>query len=103
MDEKIDIWSLGNNFYSLLTGHYPFYQVTQDTKEIQEKIKGHETSLIDPRFKERSFAERTLAEIIPMCWEYEPDDRVDIFELLRLLRQAVKENQRHTKHILRFD
>ena len=54
-----------------------------------------ETAFIDPRFRDRSFAESKLVDIIPLCWKYDPDDRIDIFELVRLLREAVKENEAH--------
>ena len=28
------------------------------------------------------------------CWEYEPEDRIDIFEVVDFLRKAVEENKR---------
>ena len=34
LNEKIDVWSIGNNIYSVLTGTYPFYNV-EDDKDIQ--------------------------------------------------------------------
>jgi serine/threonine protein kinase len=30
LNEKVDIFSLGNNFYSLLVGLFPFYDVEDD-------------------------------------------------------------------------
>jgi serine/threonine protein kinase len=38
IDEKIDIWSLGNNFYSILTGVYPFFNVP-DGNEIKVRTR----------------------------------------------------------------
>lgn len=115
LNEKIDIWSLGNNMYSLLTGctlfstspssdrfaHVcrfltsllcnavsPFYDTAYS--EVAKKVAANQTAFIDPRYKDRSFADAKLAEIIPMCWSYDPNDRIDIFRLVELLRTAVK-------------
>ena len=84
----------GNNLYALLTGLKPHYHVSSNSKFERMLIDG-ETAFIDPRFQDRSFAEGKLAEIIPLCWAYDPDDRIDIFELIRLLRKALKENEQH--------
>jgi hypothetical protein len=73
---------------------YTFYD-TDEGKLIHKKIKAGDTGYIDPRYKDRSFAEAKLAEIIPLCWEYDPDKRIDIFHLVELLRAAVKENKSH--------
>lgn len=60
--------------------------------EIQERVQKGETAFIDPRWKAKSFAEGALARIIPLCWKFDPSERIDIFTLVQLLRQAVKEN-----------
>ena len=95
LNEQIDIWSLGNNFYALLTGLYPFYD--GDSNRVKKLVKKGETAFIDPRYKERSFAEKSLAELIPRCWKYNPDDRITIFELVDELRSAAQENRRRQK------
>jgi Uma2 family endonuclease len=51
------------------------------------------TAFIDPRYKQRSFAESKLAEIIPQCWIYDPNQRIDIFQLVNLLRIANEVNK----------
>lgn len=53
-----------------------------------------QTAPLDPRFRDRSFGERVLMEIIPHCWKLNPDERIDIFELTDWLRRAVAEDQR---------
>ena len=32
LNEKIDVYSFGNNIYALLTGLWPFYEITSDSK-----------------------------------------------------------------------
>ena len=58
---------------------------------MQEKIIKGETAYIDPRYRTRSLAEKRLVEIMEKCWVLKPQDRIDIFEAVRLLREAVDE------------
>ncbi|CAB9500486.1 Probable serine/threonine-protein kinase [Seminavis robusta] len=92
LDEKIDIWSLGNNFYSILTGVYPFFNVEKD-RNIQQMIKDGKTAVIDPRYVDSSFAEGKLVEVIFRCFEYDPELRADINEIWQMLKDAIAENE----------
>ena len=76
--------------YSLLTGLNPFYN-SKSTKEVITQVLAGKTAYIDPRWKERSPAEATLVELIPRCFEYEPMNRISIFELVDHLKKAVSE------------
>lgn len=110
LNEKIDIWSLGNNMYSILTGceywmspiHvvgspslyvcsvFPFYEA-KDVAVVKSLVQRGETGFIDPRFFNKSIPEARLAEIIQLCWEYNIDARPDIFQLRNMLRRHVGE------------
>eukprot|EP00980_Cylindrotheca_fusiformis_P012565 scaffold3084_cov144-Cylindrotheca_fusiformis.AAC.13 len=93
LDEKIDIWSFGNNMYALLTGLWIFYE-NDDDDVIHTKLIDGKTAYIDPRYKKRSYAEQQLVKLIKQCWKYNPEDRPSIFELVDQLRKAVSENLR---------
>ena len=67
-------------------------------EETQEVIKNGTTAYIDPRYKERRYAESKLVEIIPQCWIYDPRLRIDIFRLVHVLRNAVEENNAQMSH-----
>lgn len=84
------VWFANNCALSSLFAVYPFY-TTNDVDMVQHKVKKGETGYIDPRYKEHSFAEATLVRLIEKCWIYDPDERIDIFELLRELRTAMAE------------
>lgn len=73
----------------------PFYMLSLE--KLKEAVMHGKTAFIDPRFQKRSFAESKLAEIIPLCWRYDPRQRIDIFQLVDLLRNAVEENKAHQK------
>lgn len=93
LNEKIDIWSLGNNFFAMLTGLSPFPHVPNHDG-VKKRLMRNETATIDPIWHEQSFAERKLAEIIPLCWKIDPDERIDISSLVKLLREAADEYAR---------
>lgn len=88
LNEKIDVFSLGNNMYGLLTGLWVYYE-NEDDGVVQKAVISGNHAYIDERYRSRSFAEQKLVEAIEMCWEYEPDKRVDIFTLIEFLQQAV--------------
>ena len=116
MNEKIDIWSLGNNMYALLTGLNPIYWTNTDGVKVrcspcllpnqyslqsdlvsafsslQKAVKRREISYIDPRYLIRSKEEKALAGLIERCFKYDPDDRPTIFEVVSYLRNAVSES-----------
>lgn len=88
LNEKIDVFSMGNMMYGLLTGLLVFYDV-KDTKAIQKRIIKGDKAFIDPRYRTKSFAESKLVDIIERCWEYDPDKRPDIFEVVIHLRDTL--------------
>lgn len=94
IDEKIDIWSLGMNFYALLTGLYPFPEETI-VKQVQKRVRRGDVPFVYPEIGERSFAEKRLAEIMQHCLEYNADERIGITELVKMLQDAVVEYDSH--------
>eukprot|EP00536_Pseudo-nitzschia_multiseries_P008451 jgi/Psemu1/257255/estExt_Genewise1Plus.C_2140069 len=90
LNEKVDVFSMGNNMYSLLTGLMVFHEA-ESYEEVQHRVVEGEKPYIDPRYKERSLAEAKLAEIIVQCHEYYPEDRPSMFELADMLWEALEE------------
>jgi len=113
IDEKVDVYSLGLMMYTVLTGLEPLYKyIYQEffletvSEALSKAVGAGEVPYIDPRWSQHSFAEARLVEIMKLCWTYQPEDRIDVFELVRLLRNAVEENKKkqimennhHKKH-----
>eukprot|EP00978_Attheya_sp_CCMP212_P016410 scaffold42990_cov56-Attheya_sp.AAC.7 len=93
LDEKIDVFSFGNNIYALLTGLWVFYD-TDDDQVVQKKLIDGELAYVDKRYKTRSYAEGKLVQLMEKCWIYDPAERIDIFSAVKFLRKAVAENAR---------
>ena len=48
---------------------------------------------IDERYRKKTFEERMLVKAIEMCHKRRPEDRADIFAIVRHLRAAVQHNK----------
>jgi serine/threonine protein kinase len=97
LDEKIDIFSLGNNVFSILTGLVPFYDLRGSNAAKQSVVDGV-SPRVDPRWSNRSFAEGKLVELIGRCQAYKPEDRIDAGAAVQFLRDAVRENDLRHSH-----
>lgn len=87
LTEKVDVYSLCNNMYSVLTGLWVFYD-SENSDVTQKRVMTGEKPFIDPRYKDGDPAEAKLAEILPRCYEYSPDKRPSVFQLVGWLREA---------------
>jgi hypothetical protein len=70
---------------------FPFYELKE--REVAKMVKKGDVPYIDPRYKDKSFGEAKLIEIMELCWTYERQKRIDIFKLVDLLRDAVEANR----------
>lgn len=88
-NEKVDTYVVGQVIYSLMTGLYPFYQyVNLDDNDVEMKIiEERERPFVDPRYRGRSKILDKMIEVMEQCWEWDPDRRVSVFEVVRQLRQ----------------
>lgn len=87
VDERVDLYPMGNLIHSLLTGLWPWYHLN-DLRDIQKAAMVGKRPKLDPRFRKQSMIERRLAEIMDQCHALKPEDRVDIFEVVRHLRET---------------
>jgi hypothetical protein len=90
LNEKVDVYSLGNNFYSVFTGLWVFYD-SKDDEETQQRVKEGEKPYIDPRYKSQDPLQAKLADIIESCFTYNPLNRPSIFEVITMLRKLLKD------------
>lgn len=91
LNEKIDVFSYGNNIYGLITGLWNFYELKGQVKKKIAKIKAGELPYIDPRYRNRNYIQDRLIFVMEQCWKFAPDDRADIFWVVKYLRETKEE------------
>ncbi|CAJ1969156.1 unnamed protein product [Cylindrotheca closterium] len=89
LTEKVDVFSLGNNFFSILTGVDPFNE--KETPEIQKLVQKGVKAPLSEAFRTHSFAEKRLAHLIDHCHEHKPADRPTIFEIVEYLEASIRD------------
>lgn len=93
LNEKLDVYSFGNNIYGLLTGLWVFYE-NEDDELVQKMVVNGTQAFIDERYRTRSYIEGRLVELMEKCWTYDPKKRISIFEAVAFLKETVKEHER---------
>ena len=98
--EKIDVYSMGNIFYSLLTGRWPFEN--RKTKEAQRLIKNNQRPPIDDAMKESDDPlDVAMVKAIERCWEQDPVERASAREIEQFLETelaTLKNRQEKRRH-----
>lgn len=99
--ESIDVYSMANNIYCILTGLHPYYQYSEKNppnnnnaiRRIQHIIEHRiEHPYVDPRYRTRSAIEAGLVEIMERMWTWDMDERPTIFDVARELHQLRRQN-----------
>jgi serine/threonine protein kinase len=86
IDEQIDVYALGNNLYTLLTGLWPFYE-DKPYGVVQKKIHAKQRPFIDDRYRQGHFIEQRFIHLMEQCWEHRAEDRPSVFQVLAALRR----------------
>ncbi|KAL7546280.1 hypothetical protein ACHAWF_009609 [Thalassiosira exigua] len=86
LTEKLDVFSLGNVFYSLLTGRTVWEDYAKE--DYTEKIANGVTVQI-PALNNNQTALEYLVRAMKSCWTFDLDERPTIFELVHFLEDAV--------------
>jgi Protein kinase domain len=97
VDESVDTWAIGHGIYGLLTGLYPFYDITSHTR-IRRLVTRGAKPFVDDRYRTRSFIEGELVKIMEECWRFQPEDRPNIFEIVQYLRETIQQSKHHKNH-----
>lgn len=74
--------------------------IVSNKETFQRMLQNDEPAFVDPNLHNRSFAEAKLVDVIILCLTFDADTRIDVFELIRLLQEAVKENELHIKYLV---
>ena len=84
--EKVDIYSMGNVFYTILTGLWPF----EKEKDARQQIIEGKRPYIARRFKESNDpADHAMLKAISMCWKQDPANRATAKEVVSVFYEAL--------------
>jgi Protein kinase domain len=97
VDESVDTFAIGHGIYGLLTGLYPFYDITSHN-QIRRLVKQGAKPFVDDRYRARSFIEGELVNLMEECWRFEPKDRPTIFEIVKYLRGIIQQSKHYNHH-----
>jgi hypothetical protein len=89
LDEKIDVFSLGNVLYSILTGLEVFADVRKKDEAMQMVKEGKRSPLPSPHDLEEG--EDIIVKVIEMCWKQQPSKRPTVQKVASLLNEKLKE------------
>ncbi|KAL7523183.1 hypothetical protein ACHAXR_000056, partial [Thalassiosira sp. AJA248-18] len=86
LTEKIDVYSLGNVFYSILTGRLVWedYEYDERTRRIVEGV-----NLPIPEIYNESPSSHDLVRATYACWTNDAEERPSIFEVVEFLEESV--------------
>lgn len=88
-DEKIDVFSMGHIFYSILTGKQPF--LDYDQKKVYKKVMKGDLPLLDDELQESSDPVHVvLKTAMKMCYTYKAKERPSASEVLKYLSAQYK-------------
>ena len=94
--EKVDIYSMGNVFYTLLTGTWPYED--KKTKEAQRLIKtNHRPPIPDKEKESQDPLVIALLRAIDMCWAQDPADRATARQVEAYLETEIAKNRDRRK------
>jgi serine/threonine protein kinase len=88
--ETTDLWKMGAVLYTILTGLQPYYNELHEERldVMNDMLKAGTPPYVDPRYASHSFIEGRLVDIMMQCFRLDPNDRVDIFQVVQWLRET---------------
>ena len=84
------MYAMGNTLYCLLTGLWPFYEFDPDNDESKIQnllIDNLQRPFVDDRYRHRCRVEAGMVQIMEDCWEWDPAQRLSIFDVVQQLYQ----------------
>jgi serine/threonine protein kinase len=84
----IDIFSMGNIFYSILSGDSPF-EGEKESKAQKKVINGKRPEIPDEVLKSDDIAIKAILSATRQCWEQNPIDRPTAAEVRDQLKNVI--------------
>lgn len=89
--EKVDVYSIGNILYGVLTRLFPFEAEKFPMKTIRGLVKQGRRTRIDDKYKNSTDPyTKTLIRAIYACWKQDPDQRISAGDLLEFITNEIQ-------------
>jgi len=85
--EKIDVYSMGNVFYSLMTELWPFQELTEN--QAQDKVIAGDRPPIAMENTTDPYA-MAMIHVIKMCWMHHPSQRPSVKDVIAYIEKAME-------------
>jgi serine/threonine protein kinase len=79
--EKVDVYSLGNVLYGILTQLWPFEELKTDKKAREKVKKGERPSIDNGILNSTDPFDQAMLKAIEMCWIQDPVKRASAREV----------------------
>ena len=87
--EKIDVYSMGNVFYTILTEKWPFDD--DKSRDAQKAVKDGKRPHIPSRLRDSDDpAVKAMMKAITMSWRHDPAERATALEVKEYLQLELK-------------
>ena len=91
LDEKVDVYALGNTIYTILTGHWPFEGVRNNV--VHNKVRSGERSpLPEAIMKSDNKYTQGLIEAMKMSQRQVPSERASAREVETFLKHILQQS-----------
>jgi serine/threonine protein kinase len=100
VDEKVDVYALGNLLFDILTTRSPRGKMKKERmEEVREHVVRGEPPKIPPPFnKSKDKISKIFRQAMRMCFEKDPKKRATAREVAELLTDALQKLQQHENH-----
>ena len=87
-DERMDVYTMANNIYVLMTGLWPFYTEDED-ETIQKWVLDGKRPYIDDRYRySDNLIEREFVKMMDEMWTHDVQRRPEIYKFVTWLRDV---------------
>jgi len=96
LSEKVDVFSLGNIIYSIITGSFPFEGTFEgrefSSKEGRKRVKNGEKPPLKKEYRESDNPiDRVFLKAMELCFVYRWQDRAQAYEVRDLLLNGLRD------------
>ena len=89
--EKVDVYSLGNIFYGILTGEWPFHHESSEKKAQKRLIAGERPSIADKHRNSSDPFDQAMIKAIEMCWIQKPEERANARQVQKFIKEVLRQ------------